>query len=107
MVRLYEENEIHKCTTCGLIIRVTLAAVPIEPVNCCGKIMELLGIQQGDEGLETNPAPVLQNALEHVYRAGEKYWCNTCGLEVLILRQAQAIEPLDCCGEGMELLESI
>lgn len=103
MVRLYEENEIHRCTTCGLTLRVTFAAVPIEPLTCCGKDMELVGVMETNDGLDLNPAPVAAGALERVYKPGEIYTCSICGLDVSILREARPIEPLDCCGEGMEL----
>ncbi len=106
MVRLYEFNEVHECKTCGLMIRVTLAAVPIEPVSCCGQIMEFLGIKETNEELDLTPMEPPEQALEQVYETGQTYWCNTCGLEVTVIRRAQPIEALDCCGEGMELLET-
>lgn len=105
MVRMYEENEIHRCNNCGLMLRVTFAAVPIEPLMCCGSEMEMTGIQEGNEGLELEPAPAPQGAKDKIYNQGEKYTCGICGIEVMILRQAQPVEMLDCCGEGMELLD--
>lgn len=103
IVRLYEENEIHKCTTCGLIVRVTFAAVPIEPLRCCGQDMELVGVQEHDDGLDLTPAPVVEGAKEQVYYPGKVYNCSICGLDVTILREARPVAALDCCGEGMEL----
>ncbi|MBI4122016.1 MAG: hypothetical protein HY461_01660 [Parcubacteria group bacterium] len=102
-VRLYEENEIHRCNTCGLTCRVTFAAVPIEPLQCCGQDMELVGVSATDEGLDLAPAPVQPAAKDKTYLPGEVYTCSICGLDVMILRQARPIEALDCCGEGMEL----
>lgn len=103
IVRLYEENEIHKCTTCGLIVRVTFAAVPIEPLRCCGNDMELIGVSESDDGLDLSPAPVLDDAKERVYKVGEVYSCNICALDVTIVREACPVQALDCCGEGMDI----
>lgn len=100
-VRLYEENEVHRCNNCGLTLRVTFAAVPIEPVTCCGVEMELLGIQADDAGLDLSPQEPIPD--HRVYTPGEVYWCNICGIEVQILRLAFPSTSLDCCGEGMEL----
>lgn len=101
-VRLYEENEVHRCNTCGLMLRVTFAAVPIEPVTCCGVEMELLGIMPTDEGIDLTTKPAPTGALERIYKPGEVYTCAICGIDVTILIQAQPCGPLDCCGEGME-----
>lgn len=102
-VRLYEENEVHTCHTCGLMLRVTFAAVPIEPVRCCGEEMELLGIFETDDSLDLSPKPVPGNAKEKIYKPGEVYTCSICGLDVTILTEARPVEALDCCGEGMEM----
>lgn len=102
-VRLYEENEVHRCTNCGLMLRVTFAAVPIEPITCCGKDMDLLGILPTDETLDLTIKPAPDNALERVYKPGDVYSCSICGIDVTILVQAQPSKPLDCCGEGMEM----
>jgi len=104
MVRMYEENEVHKCKTCGLMYRVTFAAVPVMPVMCCGEETELLCIQEGNEGFDLSPAPPVEGSKPEVYKVGQKYGCTICGIEVEIIRQAQPVERLDCCGEGMDLL---
>ncbi len=104
MVRMYEQNEVHECTTCGLVLQVTFAAVPVMPVTCCGKEMELLGVLEDTSSIDSTPKQVPEKAKEQVYKAGEKYYCEICGIEVLILRQGQPIEQLDCCGEGMDLM---
>lgn len=103
-VRLYEENEVHKCQTCGQTIRVTWAAVPVEPLQCCGVNMDFLGVLPENDDLDLSDAPLPENALPHIYQVGEKYSCDLCGIEVVILRRAQATKELDCCGEGMRLL---
>lgn len=102
LVRLYEENEVHRCNTCGLQVRVTFAAVPIEPVTCCGVEMELLGIFENDTQLDLTPKSAPAGALYHVYKPGELYNCSICGLDVTILVEARPSKALDCCGEGME-----
>ena len=102
--RLYEENEIHHCNTCQLTLCVTFAAVPVEPLQCCGQDMELLDAEANDQNLDLSDAPAPPGAGDHLYRAGEFYTCIICGIEVKILRQAQPIGELDCCGEGMEVL---
>lgn len=99
-VRMYEENEVHRCSSCGQTLRVTFAAVPIEDVTCCGQLMELIGIQDTDDGLDLTPQEPVQN--HAVYTPGEVYWCQICGIEVEILRLAFPSALLDCCGEGME-----
>ena len=99
-VRLYEENEVHRCTSCGMMLRVTFAAVPIEDLKCCGQEMELVGIQETDEGLDLSPQEAV--SVNPRFSPGEIYWCRVCGLETEVLRLAfPAIIP-DCCGEGME-----
>lgn len=102
-VRLYEENEVHRCTNCGLTLRVTFAAVPIEPITCCGKEMDLITVQADNVGLDLTPKQPLADALPRVYKPGEVYSCTICGIDVTILVQAQPSKPLDCCGEGMEM----
>lgn len=102
MVRMYEENEVHVCDSCGLTLRVTFAAVPVEPVMCCDQVMKLLGVDILDNDLDLSKAPTLENSLETVYLPGEVYTCILCGIELTILRQAQPVHPLDCCGEGMD-----
>jgi len=92
--------------TCGLTLRVTFAAVPIEPMTCCGKLMEFLGVKAENDGLQLDPAPVPEQPQSQVYRAGEMYTCRICGIEIVILRQAQPQVILDCCGEGMEIVQS-
>jgi len=103
---MYEENEVHKCSTCGLQLRVTFAAVPVEPLMCCNILMELVGIEPDDAKLDLTERAPLENAGDRVYQKGEKYTCSICGVEVVILAGAQPVYMLDCCGEGMELLES-
>ncbi len=104
-VRMYEENEIHECKTCGLMLQVSLAAVPIEPLICCGSLMAYLKKhEKPEEVFDLTQKPVLPNAKETIYTKGEKYTCSLCGIEVLILRTSQPIDMLDCCGEGMELM---
>jgi len=66
--------------------------------------MELLGIEAEDVKLDLSPNQTLENAAEKVYKKGEKYTCAICGIEVMILLDAQPVYMLDCCGEGMELL---
>lgn len=107
MVRMYEEHEIHECKTCGLLLQVTFAAVPIQPLTCCGELMALIKKSehpQEDADLDLTPKPIPTDAKEQVYTAGEKYTCSICGIEILILRTAQPVEMLDCCGEGMEIM---
>ena len=102
-VRLYEENEVHRCTTCGLVFRVTFAAVPIDPITCCGAEPEVIAVSDSNEGLELTSKDAPELALPRIYKVGELYTCSICGIDVTILVQAQPTKPLDCCGEGMEL----
>lgn len=104
MVRMYELNEVHECKTCGLLYRVAFAAVPVMPVTCCGGETELLGVHEDTSSFDLTPKKPLENALEEIYKAGTKYYCEICGIELEILRTAQPIERLDCCGEGMDLM---
>jgi hypothetical protein len=100
-VRLYEENEVHRCTNCGLTARVTFAAVPIEDLKCCGVETEMVAIQADDTGLDLSPQKQV-NSHHPEYKPGEVYWCRVCGIEVEILRLSFPSLALDCCGEGME-----
>jgi hypothetical protein len=100
MVRMYENNEVHECESCGLLARVTFAAVPIDPVTCCGKIMVLKGIIEDDSGFDL----AARSTEEKSYKPGGVWSCDLCGIEMTILRQALPKIPLDCCGQGMELL---
>lgn len=100
MVRMYENNEVHECKECGLMLRVTFAAVPIEPVTCCGKEMKFIGVLESNDGFDLNPASDHPDA----YKPNSVYTCGICGIELTILRQALPTIPLDCCGEGMDLM---
>lgn len=104
MVRMYELNEVHECTTCGLALQVSFAAVPVMPVTCCGKEMEFLGVIEDTSSIDPTPKALPENPKEKIYKKGEKYYCEICGIEVVILRQGQPEEQLDCCGEGMDLV---
>lgn len=89
------------------MLQVTLAAVPLEPVTCCGSLMKMHGKKKDpdqDSEIDFGQKSVLPNAKDIVYKKGEKYTCSLCGIEVIILRTSQPIEMLDCCGEGMELM---
>lgn len=101
---MYENDEVHECKTCGLMYRVTFAAVPVMPVMCCGVETELLGIQEDNSGLDLEPREPVENSKPDIYEVGQKYGCTICGIEVEIIRQAQPVERLDCCGEGMDLI---
>lgn len=83
-----------------MTVRVTFAAVPIEEMRCCGVEMELVGIQEHNDGLDLTPQEPIPGNLR--YEPGEIYWCRVCGMDVEILRLAFPVSPLDCCGEGME-----
>lgn len=102
-VRLYEENEVHRCTNCGLVFRVTFAAVPIDPITCCGVEPEVIAVSDSNDGLDVSPKTPPAGALARIYQPGELYTCSICGIDVTILVAAQPTKPLDCCGEGMEL----
>lgn len=104
MVRMYELHEVHECKTCGLMYRVTFAAVPVMPITCCGVETELIGIHEDITGFDLSPRDAVDGSQEEVYKAGAKYSCEICGIELEIIRQAQPKERLDCCGEGMDLI---
>ncbi len=102
-VRLYEENEVHRCSNCGLTFRVTFAAVPIEPIFCCGVPPEMIAVSDSNERLDLTEKDAPADALPRIYKVGEVYSCTICGIDVTILVEAQPSKPLDCCGEGMEI----
>lgn len=91
----YNVGEVYLCNECGLRVKITITAAPVQEVMCCGQEMEFDPTDDGEND------EIVDESAE--YKVDDEYYCPVCGIECKILSSGEPSQPLMCCGVPLEI----